>query len=302
MNPSAVSTTEAVDFVLYYIFGISAVMLLGITVTMIWFAVRYNRKRHPQPQPSPRHNVPLEIAWTVIPTIIVLSMFWYGWEGYTTLSNVPPDALEVKVSARMWSWNFTYPNGKSSDRLVVPAGRAIKVDIVSEDVLHSFYVPAFRIKRDAVPGMTTYAWFRAPAPGSYDIFCAEYCGLAHSQMITTVEAMPEDEFEQWYRQAPDEKDESAGEALLGKYGCLGCHSTDGTPKVGPTLKGLFGRQMTVISDGKERSLTADADYVMKSMRQPNADVVKGFPAIMPAFDHLPEEELKAMVDYIEGLR
>lgn len=302
MTPSAVSTTEAVDFVLYYIFGISAVMLLGITVTMIWFAVRYNRKRHPQPQPSPRHNVPLEIAWTVIPTIIVLSMFWYGWAGYTTLTNVPPDALEVKVSARMWSWNFTYPNGKSSDRLVVPAGRAIKVDIVSEDVLHSFYVPAFRIKRDAVPGMTTHAWFRAPEPGSYDIFCAEYCGLAHSQMITTVEAMPEDEFEQWLRQEPAAAEGSAGEALLGKHGCLGCHSTDGSPKVGPTFKGLFGRQLTVITDGKERSLTADFDYVLQSIRQPNADVVKGFPAIMPAFDHLPEDELKAMVDYIEGLR
>lgn len=302
MTPSTVSTTEAVDFVFYYIFGISAVMLLGITAAMIWFAVRYNRKRHPQPQPSPRHNVPLEIAWTVIPTIIVLTMFWYGWAGYTTLTNVPPDALGVKVSARMWSWNFTYPNGRSSDRLVVPAGRAVKVDIVSEDVLHSFYVPAFRIKRDAVPGMTTHAWFRAPEPGSYDIFCAEYCGLAHAQMITTVEALPAEEFEEWYRQEPVEDKEAGGAELLARHGCLGCHSTDGTQKVGPTFKGLFGRQVTVVSNGQERTMTADANYVMLSIRQPNADVVQGFPAIMPAFDHLPEDELKMMVEYIEELR
>lgn len=302
MNPSAISTTEAVDFVFFYIFGISAVMLLGITAVMIWFVVKYNRKRHPRPEPSPRYNVLLEITWTVIPTLIVLTMFWYGWEGYTTLRNVPPDALEVKVSARMWSWNFTYPNGKSSERLVVPAGRAIKLDIVSEDVLHSFYVPAFRIKRDAVPGMTTHAWFRAPEPGSYDIFCAEYCGLAHSQMITTVEALPEEEFEEWYRKETADEEAGEGEQLLTRHGCLGCHSTDGSPKVGPTFKGLFGRQVTVASDGKERTLTADADYVLQSIRQPNADVVKGFPAIMPAFEHLPEEELKEMVEYIEGLR
>jgi cytochrome c oxidase subunit 2 len=302
VNPSAISTTEAVDFVFFYIFGISAVMLLGITATMLWFVVKYNRKRQPHPQPSPRYNVLLEVAWTVIPTFIVLTMFWYGWEGYTTLRNVPPDALEVRVSARMWSWTFTYPSGRSSDRLVVPAGRAIKLDIVSEDVLHSFYVPAFRIKRDAVPGMTTQAWFRAPEPGSYNIFCAEYCGVAHSQMITTVEAMPEAEFAEWYRQETAEEKVGEGEQLLSRHGCLGCHSTDGSPKVGPSFKGLIGRQVTVISDGKERTLTADADYVLRSMRQPNADVVKGFPAIMPAFDHLPEEELKAMLEYIEGLR
>jgi cytochrome c oxidase subunit 2 len=202
----------------------------------------------------------------------------------------------------MWSWTFTYPNDRTSDRLVVPAGRAIKLDIVSEDVLHSFYVPAFRIKRDAVPGMTTHAWFRAPEPGSYDVFCAEYCGVAHSQMITTVEALPEHEFEEWYRQETAEEEASEGEQLLTKHGCIGCHSTDGSPKVGPTLKGLFGRTVTVVSDGKERTLTADADYVLKSIRQPNADVVKGFPAIMLAFDHLPEEELEEMVEYIQGLR
>jgi len=298
VNPSAISTTEAVDAVFLYIFGISALMLVGITATMIWFVVKYNRKRHPRPEPSPRYNIPLETAWTVIPTLIVLSMFWYGWEGYTTLRNVPADALEVQVAGRMWSWTFTYPNGRTSDRLVVPAGRAVKLDITSEDVLHSFYIPAFRIKRDAVPGMTTHEWFRAPEPGTYDAFCAEYCGVGHSRMITSVDAMPAHEFEEWYRQESGVEEAGEGEKLLGKYGCTGCHSLDGSKNVGPTFQGLFGRQATVVTDGKERTLTVDADYLRKSILQPQADLVKDYPPIMPAFEgKIPEHDLEEIIEY-----
>jgi len=298
MNPSAISTTEAVDTVFLYIFGISAVLLLAITATMIWFVVKYNRKRHPNPEPSPRYNILLETAWTVIPTVIVLSMFWYGWEGYTTLSNVPADALEVKVIGRKWSWSFAYPNGRTSDRLVVPVGRAVKLDIVSEDVLHSFYIPAFRIKRDAVPGMTTHEWFRAPEAGSYDAFCAEYCGVAHSQMITTVEALPEHEFEEWYRQESAEAEASEGEKLLAKYGCTGCHSLDGSKGVGPTFQGLFGRQATVVTDGTERTLTVDVDYLRRSILQPQADLVQGYPPVMPSYaDKVPRHDLEEILEY-----
>lgn len=298
MNPSAISTTEAVDAVFLYIFGISAVMLLGITATMIWFVVKYNRKRHPRPEPSPRYNILLETAWTVIPTLIVLSMFWYGWEGYTTLRTVPADALVVKVTGRMWSWMFTYPGGQASDRLVVPAGKAIQLDITSEDVLHSFYLPAFRIKRDAVPGMTTHAWFRAPEPGSYDVFCAEYCGVAHSRMITTVEALPGHEFEEWYRGETAEEESAEGEELLARHGCIGCHSLDGSAMVGPTFQGLFGRQVTVVTDGKERTLTIDASYIERSILQPQADLVKGFPPVMPSYEgKIPQHDLEEIIEY-----
>jgi cytochrome c oxidase subunit 2 len=302
VNPSVVTTTEAVDAVFFFIFGISALMLVGITATIIFFVVKYNRRRNPAPLPSPNYNIPLETAWTILPTIIVMAMFWYGWSGYTTLRNVPADALPVKVVGRQWSWSFEYANGRTSDRLFVPAGRPVRLELTSADVLHNFYIPAFRVKVDAVPGMTTQLWFLAPTPGSYDAFCAEYCGLAHSAMITTVEAMTEHEFEEWYRGETAEEEAAEGEQLLATHGCIGCHSTDGSPKVGPTFKGLFGRQVTVVSDGQERTLTADADYVLKSIRHPNADVVKGFPAIMPTFDHLPEEELEEMVEYIQGLR
>ena len=301
MNPSAISTTEAVDTVFLYLFGISVVMLVGITATMIWFVVKYNRKRHPLPEATPRYHILLESSWTIIPTFIVLAMFWYGWEGYTTLRDVPAGALEVKVTGRMWFWSFEYPNGKISDELFVPVGRAIKLDIISEDVLHSFYVPAFRIKRDAVPGMTTHAWFRAPEPGSYNAFCAEYCGVGHSHMITTVEALPEGEFEEWYRQEATAEEAAEGEKLLAKHLCIGCHSLDGSKTVGPTFKGIFGRQVTVVTDGQERTVTADEEYIKRSILQPQADLVKGYPPVMPTFEgKFTDREIKEIVEFLRA--
>lgn len=299
MNPSLVTTTETVDSVFLLIFGISALMLVGITATIIFFVVKYSRRKNPSPLPSPNYNIPLEATWTILPTIIVLAMFWYGWSGYTTLRNVPADALPVKVVGRMWSWSFEYPNGRTSDRLFVPAGRPVRLELTSADVLHNFYIPAFRVKMDAVPGMTTHLWFLAPAPGSFDAFCAEFCGVGHSGMITKVEALPSGEFERWYAEAVVVVAEGRG--LLEKYGCLGCHSLDGSPAVGPTFRGLSGRQVTVITDGREHTLTADADYIRRSIREPQADLVKGFPPVMPKLP-LPEEEVEAIVDFIEELR
>jgi cytochrome c oxidase subunit 2 len=300
VNPSAITTTEAVDKVFLFIFGISALLLVGIVATIIFFLVKYNRRRSPAPQPSPNYNIPLETAWTILPTVIVLAMFWYGWAGYTTLRDVPEDAMEVKVVGRQWSWSFTYPNGKVADKLVVPVGRAVKLNITSEDVLHSFYVPAFRVKKDAVPGMTTRIWFRAPAAGSYDAFCAEYCGVAHSAMITSVEAMPEEEFDRWYKKPPEGERSEAG-AVLRKYGCTGCHSLDGSKMVGPTFKGLFGRQVTVATDGRERTVTADEEYIKRSILEPQADVVKGYPPVMPTFEgKIADREIEEIVEFLRG--
>lgn len=300
MNPSAL-TVQAVDPVFLYIFGISVVMLLGITVTMIYFVVRYRRPRHPRPEASPHYSILLETLWTVVPTLIVLTMFWYGWQGYTTLRDVPADALEVQVTGRKWSWLFEYPNGRTSDRLVVPVDKPVVVDITSEDVIHSFYIPAFRIKKDAVPGMHTHAWFQAPAAGSYDAFCTEYCGVGHSSMITTVEAVPEHEFEEWYRGESPEEERAEGRRLLAQYGCTGCHSLDGSTMVGPTFKGLFGREVTVVTDGRERTVTADEAYLKRSILHPGADLVKGFPPAMPGFeDKLSEHDLQTIIDYFKA--
>lgn len=299
MNPKLVTTTEAVDLAFYVILGISVVMLIGITLTMLWFLWRYNRKREPVPLSQNDQNIPLEIAWTVIPTILVMVMFWYGWEGYLSLRRIPDNAMPVHAKARMWSWQFIYENGKTSDKLYVPAGRPIKVELTSEDVLHSFFVPAFRIKRDNVPGMTNYAWFVAEEPGSYDIFCAEYCGVAHADMVTTVEALPKKEFEDWLAGKGEEKDVHPGRALLDQYGCIGCHSLDGSRKVGPTFQGIAGRETVVTVNGSEKTINVDREYLARAINEPNAEVVKGFPPAMPSFaDQVGEDEMQQMIDFL----
>lgn len=297
MNPSLPTTTEIIDPIFLFIFGVSLVMFLGVTVTMVYFVVRYNRKRCPQPASQKDHNLWLEITWTVIPTILVMAMFYYGWAGYLALRNVPEGAMEVRATARMWSWLFEYPNGTTSDKLYVPAGRPIKVTMTSLDVLHAFYIPAFRVKRDVLPGRDTYLWFTAPKPGSYDIFCAEYCGLEHAAMISTVEALPEEAYARWYAGAAQD-DESLGKQLLARHGCLGCHSLDGSKKAGPTFRGIWGRDVTVTTAGAERTLTSDADYLRRAILEPAADLVQGYPAIMPGYQgKLSAEDVAAILDF-----
>lgn len=301
MNPvRLMSTTEAIDPVFMFIFGACLVLLLGITAAVLFFVVRYHRSRAPEATSSASGNLWLEIVWTALPTLLVLAMFYYGWAGYLSLRNVPQGAMEVTATARQWSWNFSYPNGTTSPKLFVPVGTPIKVNLVSQDVIHGFFIPAFRIKRDMVPGMANHAWFVATKPGSYDLFCSQYCGTSHSAMITTVEALPEAEFAAWLKRG-HEGEEHRGHEMLEKYGCLGCHSEDGSPKVGPSLKGIWGRGVTVVTGGTERTITVDETYLRRSIQEPGADVVKGFPAIMPSFT-LQDEELKAIMDYLKGLK
>jgi len=298
VNPQPlITTTEAVDTAFYVIFGISGVALLGITVAVVYLAWRYNRKRYPTPLSQKDHNVWLEVTWTIIPSILVMVMFWYGWEGYLSLRRIPDNAIPVQATARMWSWLFTYENGKTADKLYVPVGQPVKVKLIAKDVLHSFYVPAFRVKRDTVPGMDNYVWFVAEQPGSYDLFCAEYCGVGHSAMITTVEAIPTAEFAAWLEEKPAAAD--VGKALLQKHGCLGCHSLDGTPSVGPTFQGIGGRQVTVLTNGESRALTADRAYLEKSILEPGADIVEGFPPAMPPYaGRIPAEDMTGILDYL----
>ena len=188
---------RGVDLAFWYILGISLLLLVGITAVMIYFVIRYRRSKHPDPVDI-RDNLNLEVVWTVLPTLIALTMFWVGWQSYIGLRNVPEDALEIDVAGQMFSWVFMYPNDKETENeLVVPLGKAIKLNIESWDVLHSFSVPSFRIKVDAVRGMPTYAWFMADKEGEYDIFCAEYCGVAHSNMLAKLRIVPEQEYQAW---------------------------------------------------------------------------------------------------------
>jgi cytochrome c oxidase subunit 2 len=205
--------------------------------------------------------------------------------------------MPVTATARQWVWTFSYANGKKSGKLVVPVGKAVRVELVSEDVLHGFYLPAFRVKRDVVPGMKNQVWFVADKAGSYDLFCSQYCGVGHSAMTATVEAIPEAKFQAWLREG--EGGEYPGEEILEKHGCLDCHSLDGTAKVGPTLKGIWGREVRVLTNGAERTVTVDEAYLRRSILNPKADVVKGFPPIMPSFaGSLKPEEITTIIGTI----
>ena len=299
MNPPLLTTTQAVDPVFMFIFGACLVLLVGITATMLWFVVRYRRSRTPEPTSQSGGNIWLEIVWTVLPSVLVLAMFYYGWEGYLSLRNVPKNALQVTATARQWSWSFSYANGRTSPKLYVPVGKPVLVNLVSLDVLHGFYIPAFRIKHDVVPGMKNHVWFVADKPGSYDLFCSVYCGTGHSAMITTVEAVPPAQFAAWLEKGGG--GEHVGKELLEKHGCLGCHSLDGSPKAGPTFKGIWGRSVTVVTDGKERSVTVDEAYLRRSILEPNADVVKGFQPIMPSFSgKLSDADLAAIIGFFRS--
>jgi cytochrome c oxidase subunit 2 len=304
MNPTLVTTTQAVDTAFYVIFGICGVMLAGIAVAMVWFVWRYNRKRQPVPLSQQDHNFWLEVVWTAIPTVLVMLMFWYGWEGYLSLRRIPDDAMEIRATGRMWSWLFTYANGKSADKLYVPVGRPVKIRLESVDVLHSFYVPAFRVKRDMVPGMTNWVWFAAERPGSYDLFCAEYCGVGHSAMVTTVEALPAADFQAWLNAASAGAADPAarGAELAGQLGCLGCHSVDGSRRVGPSLKGIFGQPREIMRAGDKLTVTADAAYLQRALREPAAEIVAGFPPAMPAFGQLGDADLQALLAWMESLK
>lgn len=298
---------EMVQNVFLYIAVISVSILVLITFLIIYFTYRYHRKRNPHPEDI-RGNLWLEILWTVIPTLLVLSMFYYGWTGFHTLRKVPEGSLKVKVNARTWSWLFEYENGLKTTELFIPAGRPIHLQLSSQDVIHSFYVPAFRVKQDAVPGMTTSLWFRAKETGTHDVLCAEYCGQQHAYMLTKVRVLTEEEFHRWY----EEKGKALqrefpagilrGERLFQEKGCMACHSIDGTPRIGPTLKGLFGKTIVVLTDGKERQLQVNEDYLKRSLIEPNVDVVKGFPPIMPTQKGIStEEEIAELVRYMKDL-
>jgi cytochrome c oxidase subunit 2 len=300
---------EGVDTSFIVIFGIISFFLIGITATIIYFIFKYNKSRHPKAVQI-HGNTKLEIVWTIIPTILVMVMFYYGWMGYKPMKEVPDDAFTIKSVGRMWNWQFQYENGKKTDTLYVPIDRAVKLELVALDVLHSLYIPAFRLKQDIVPGREQFMWFIAGREGDFDLFCTEYCGLSHSSMTTSVVVMAEDEFDKWYIDtttvAPliSDKPGALGLRIVKKNGCLACHSLDGSKIVGPSWKGLYGTKETVLTKGKEREITVDSAYVMNSIYNPNDDIVKGFKkGLMLSYkNELKEDDIKEIIKFMETLK
>ena len=297
--PQASNTAVNVDAVFYRILCIEISLLVIVTFVLVFFVIKYNSGKKTVPE-NISGSVVLEIIWMVIPTLIVLLMFYIGLVSFDSIRAVPKTVMDIRVTGRQWSWLFTYENGRRSSDLRVPVGKAVKLLLTSDDVLHSFYIPAFRIKEDCVPKMETYLSFTPDEIGTYDIFCTEFCGLGHSGMVSKVVVMNDNAFDSWYAAVPATA-KMDGQKVLEEKGCLGCHTTDGSKKIGPTFKGLYDSQVIVLTNSKERTVKADEDYLRKSVREPKADVVKGYPDIMPAIPVKPEE-LDAIVEYIETLK
>jgi len=281
------STTAAVDSTFIFIMVFCFLLFALIIFFTIFFAVRYRRSRNPTPSDIGGHGI-IEAAFIAASVVLALAMFVYGLTGYKFLRNAPADSLQVQVTARQWSWLFTYDTGKKSTDLVVPQGSNIELTMQSPDVIHGFFVPDYRIKSDVVPGMKTYVWFKAEKLGTSDILCTQYCGVQHSQMLASVYVVAPDDYKKWL--AGEEVDipgltseaqSASSDKALADNGCLGCHSMDGRKLVGPTFKGLFGSTAKVSTAGKQRAITVDLAYLERSISDPSADIVAGYKDQMP---------------------
>lgn len=312
--PRQASTTAPnVDFVFMGITYVCYFFFALVVVLMVLFVVRYRQKgnqivRH---EGASEHNTPLEVTWTVIPVIIVVMIFFGGFKGYLHLATPPANAYQIDVVAKQWSWTFKYPNGAISDDLVVPAGRPVKLVMRSDDVLHSLYIPDFRVKKDVVPARYNVLWFQADEPtgkradGSDDfhnLFCTEYCGKDHSRMLAKVKVIAADvDYRGPQTGKPAEVSlEDWGKQLYTKFGCNACHSVDGAKGVGPSFKGLYGKQESLASGG---TVLVDENYIMESIYDPNAKLVAGFAGGMPTFKgQIDSEGIQSIIAFIKTLK
>lgn len=335
--PAVTEVAHAWNHLYGFLFIVCAVFFVIVMVPLVIFMFRYRHRPGRKSVPID-HNQPLEILWTAIPTVIVMVVFAWGWLVYEDMQvRIPSDAMEIRVLAKSWNWTFQYEDGRmENNKLFVPVNKPVKLVMTSQmgDVLHSFFVPNFRLKKDVVPGLYTTTWFKAEKPGRNILFCAEYCGLGHSAMWGEVVVLPEDQWELWKwgksiampewigvgglseklldshadastttvaSTAPTEDLAHQGLRVSQKMGCTACHSDDGSTKLAPSFKGVYGKER-IFADGKK--LVADENYLRESIVNPQAKVVKGFSQVMPPYTaaQMNEIELSALVAYIKSLQ
>ncbi len=321
--------TRDVNNVFLFIGGIGFILLFLITSLMLFFIFKYRSSKNKEPE-DVKDNIILELTWTVIPTIIVLSMFYYGFYVFKKMRFVPPDAYKVKVTGRQWSWLFEYENGFKSDTLFLVLNKPVKLEMRTLDVIHSLYIPAFRIKEDLPPGYETYISVTPKDTGTYDLLCAEYCGDLHSYMVTKVKVLEEEKFYgkikgekktvelekkeetetfQESIEVSEKKEKSEahielikkGEKILSDNGCFACHSSDGSKSLGPSFKGMYGKKEFVVWGGVEREIVVDEEYLKESILYPDKKIVKGYQNLMPSFK-FKAEELNMIIEYIKSLK
>ncbi|MEM6674461.1 MAG: cytochrome c oxidase subunit II [Planctomycetota bacterium] len=316
MPATASETSKDVDAMFNFIMWTCYIFSALIGILMVVFCIKYRRRPGVRADQSITHNTPLEIVWSVIPTILVAVMFWGGYVTFLDLRTPPPDAMKVNVSAYRWGWNFMYQNGvESPQEFHVPANTPIEMVMTSQDVLHSFHLPAFRQKSDILPNRYTKIWFDSGEPGEYRVYCTEYCGKSHSSMYAKLVVEPRADYERWIEKVGnwmvDENGElkpplEIGRLTYSRRGCNACHSIDGAPGTGPTFAGLWGRTRN-FDDGT--SAVADENYIVQSIHEPYSQIVvneetgASYGKQMTVYSpKLPEEQVNGIIALVESLK
>jgi cytochrome c oxidase subunit II len=302
--------TGGQDDLFYFIYGLSVFFFIVVVGFMVYFAWKYRKKREGERTSDIRGNTKLEIIWSVIPAILFIVIFIWGFRDWIKLNVPPQDSLEVRVTGRKWDWLFTdVKTGAETSDLIVPVNKAVRLTMSSADVIHGFYVPDFRINRDVLPNQYTVLWFKAEKEGRYPILCTQYCGTKHSQMVRYVIVMSEADYEKALiaAQGSGLSPAQLGKKIFeGKGACASCHdvSKSKSRSVGPHLYGAFGeKQAIILSNGTKENVLFDDNYIRESILNPNYRVVVGYPSVMPSYQgQLSDKELNSLVEYIKSLK
>lgn len=288
------------DYLYWGLLGLTLMVLLLVFGPIIYFAFKYRRGTKADRRPQHLPELKIELTWTLIPTMLMMGLFAWGADIYWTIERSPPGAMQIHVVAKQWMWKIEHPEGnREINQLHVPVGRLVQVTLASQDVIHSFYLPEFRIKQDVIPGRYTTLWFKADKIGRYHLFCSEYCGTHHSDMRGTVFVMPPADYQRWLiKGEPGPSLAVGGERLFRQYGCSGCH-INSTSIHAPRLNGIYGRPVP-LQNGT--IVTADEGYLRDSILLPAKDIAAGYPNDMPSFQgHVSEDDLVELIAYIKSL-
>jgi cytochrome c oxidase subunit 2 len=299
--PERASTVaEGVDQLHYFLTALTLFFTFVIFTIIFYFMVRYRRRSEDEQPPETHTHMALELTWTIVPTLLSAVIFVWGSSLYFRNSRAPNASMEIFVIGKQWMWHVQHPEGvREINELHIPLGVPVKLTMTSQDVIHDFYVPAFRVKRDVIPGRYSSMWFQATKAGKFHFFCAQYCGAEHSGMIGWVHVMPPNEYAEWL--AGGSRGESmtaAGERLFTQYGCVTCHIADGTGR-GPSLAGAFGKPVK-LRDGQ--TLVVDEGFLRRAITVPNSMPLPNYPPVMPSFQgQLNEEQILQLIAYIKTL-
>jgi cytochrome c oxidase subunit II len=303
--PEQASTVAGqVDALYFFLVLITVFFTVLVAALVTFFAIKYRRRSETEVPPETVESPLLEITWIVIPLAISLVIFLWGAKVFFTIATPPKETMNIYVTGKQWMWKLQHVNGtREMNELHIPVGRPVKLIMSSEDVIHSFYIPAFRIKGDVMPGNYTKIWFQASKPGTYQLFCAEFCGTRHSNMIGKIVVMEQADFEKWLNNTKVNENTlaAAGSKLFQSLACNSCHNaTSGSALRGPDLEGLFGKQVQ-LQDGS--TATVDELYLREAIMNPNARIAQGFPANMPTFKGvIADEQLLELVAYLKTLK